>query len=123
MGDACDNCPALGNPRQKDGDADSLGNACDNCPHRANPLQEDGDADGAGDVCDNCPATANPSQHDLDQDAQGDECDLDDGVVLFTVIGRPRVEWQDDPAYSLVTLYRGRLAPLRAGGSRAAAYC
>jgi hypothetical protein len=47
-----DNCPALPNALQVDGDSDGLGNLCDICPDDSDPLQTDSDGDGAGDACD-----------------------------------------------------------------------
>jgi hypothetical protein len=47
-----DNCPAVANLDQANGDPDPVGDACDNCPVLANPGQEDNDLDGAGDACD-----------------------------------------------------------------------
>ncbi|MFH1726564.1 MAG: LamG-like jellyroll fold domain-containing protein [Elusimicrobiota bacterium] len=95
LGDACDNCPAVGNPDQADPDSDGLGSACDNCPDASNSDQADADGDGAGDACDacphdadndadddgvcggvdNCPDTPNPEQADPDGDGLGNECD------------------------------------------------
>jgi hypothetical protein len=73
--DADDNCPAVANDNQADGDADGEGDACDACPADA-----DNDADGDG-VCgdvDACPG----GDDNLDSDADGtadfcDTCPLD----------------------------------------------
>jgi parallel beta-helix repeat protein len=94
-----DNCPAIFNPDQRDGDHDGPGDSCDNCEFTANPDQEDSDEDGAGDACDgctdtdedgfanpgfpasigcaidNCPHTPNPAQGDGDRDQVGNVCD------------------------------------------------
>ncbi len=53
IGDACDNCPALGNPDQSDADHDGRGDACDSCI--------DVDGDGYGD-----PASAGCADASLD---------------------------------------------------------
>ena len=86
-GDACDNCPAVANADQANGDVvivdsisippsgwfyftapapDSLGDACDNCPSVPNDAQVNSDGDSHGDACDNCPTTNNESQDDSD---------------------------------------------------------
>jgi hypothetical protein len=75
-GNVPDNCPALFNPDQTDGDGDADGDPCDNCPARANEDQVDRDADGRGDACDNCAAVPNAFQADGDGDADGDACDV-----------------------------------------------
>lgn len=75
-GDVCDTCPLLSNPDQKDSDGDGIGDACDNCIGTANPDQKDTDGDGIPDGCDNCPNLRNPDQKDGDRDGLGDACDL-----------------------------------------------
>ncbi len=112
----CDNCIVVANADQANGDSDTLGNACDNCPLVTNPGQQDADDDDVGDACDNCPSIANHRQFNIDLDTQGDACDLNDGLTLFTVIGKPRVNWQSDPSFTRYQLYRGSLSVLLAGG-------
>ena len=102
IADAQDNCPAVANADQADGDLDpdtklpapdGIGDACDNCPQLANADQLDADRDSVGEVCDNCPSGCNarpgfqcfnPNQSDRDIDRQtgepradgvGDVCD------------------------------------------------
>src|SRR5262249_34857169 len=75
-GDACDNCPSVPNPDQKNSDGDRFGDVCDNCPLVANDDQADPDGDGLGSACDNCPANANIDQTDSDGDGIGDVCEL-----------------------------------------------
>jgi len=62
--DAEDNCPAVYNPFQEDGNDDGIGDAC-----------EDFDADGVVNAWDNCPTTTNSRQVDKDGNGVGDVCD------------------------------------------------
>ena len=60
VADADDNCPAVGNPDQRDHDDDRVGDACDVCPGIADPAQADTTEsvpDGVGDACDPWPTT------------------------------------------------------------------
>ena len=81
-GDACDNCPAVVNADQADGDGDGFGDACDNCPGQADPAQLDGDADGTGDGCDNCVDVPNADQGNADRGAF--ECGACDDIAGCT---------------------------------------
>jgi hypothetical protein len=67
--DANDNCPALANAGQEDGDQDDIGDVCD--------TEDNSDVDGDGfpNDQDNCPQVPN-DQADADQDNVGDACDL-----------------------------------------------
>jgi len=70
--DGVDNCPAVSNPDQADGDGDGIGDACDTV------VGGDTDGDGVLDGDDNCPGDHNPLQEDFDGDGDGDACDTDD---------------------------------------------
>jgi hypothetical protein len=100
----------------QDCDGDGVRNDIDNCPDIYNPDQQDSDGEGLGDACDNCQVTANPPQADLDGDDEGDVCDPDDGVILFTRIKHPLVQWQSDPVFNVYNLYRSSLEILRQEG-------
>jgi hypothetical protein len=63
---AGDNCAAVFNPDQFDGDGNGVGDAC-----------EDYDGDEVLNACDNCPAHGNRNQKDSDGDGLGDACDPD----------------------------------------------
>ncbi len=71
--DGLDNCPAVANNSQTDGDGDGIGDACDLV------VGLDTDGDGIADANDNCPANPNPGQADVDNDGIGDACDLPPG--------------------------------------------
>jgi len=58
VGADCDNCPAVRDPSQADGDSDDVGDACDNCPDTPNEDQVDTNGDGLGDACTFPPADA-----------------------------------------------------------------
>jgi hypothetical protein len=64
-----------------DADGDGVADDVDNCPAVANAGQANGDTDALGDACDNCPAAWNPSQADADSDGPGDACDPACGTV------------------------------------------
>lgn len=63
--DRIDNCPAIANATQANGDHDALGDACD----------LDNDGDGVADTVDNCPQVPNADQADEDKDKIGNACE------------------------------------------------
>ena len=86
VSDEVDSCPVDAN-EGNDTDRDQIDNACDVCPEVFDPLQRDLDGDETGDACDddldndeiidtldNCPTRYNLEQIDLDQDGVGDAC-------------------------------------------------
>jgi hypothetical protein len=62
--DVEDNCKAVWNPGQEDGNGDGVGDAC-----------EDYDGDNVVNACDNCPTVTNSSQRDNNRNNAGDACD------------------------------------------------
>lgn len=60
-----------------DTDGDDVLDVEDNCPAIFNPEQEDGDSDARGNYCDNCRLLANAAQIDTDNDGFGNRCDAD----------------------------------------------
>jgi hypothetical protein len=76
-----DNCKALYNPDQADGNGDGVGDAC-----------EDYDGDNVVNRCDNCPTVTNSSQRDGNNNALGDACDGDKPSDCFfqtSAVGGP----------------------------------
>lgn len=82
-----------------DRDEDGVLDRGDNCPAVANINQADGDADLVGNSCDNCSAAANADQNDTNGDGYGNRCDADlngsgqvtaaDYALLRSVLGQP----------------------------------
>jgi len=70
-----DNCPAVSNPNQEDGDCDGTGDACDGLTNCIAGVDCDDDCDGVPNQTDNCQYYWNPSQADNDSDSIGNACD------------------------------------------------
>ena len=107
--DSCDNCPLHANPDQKDservnaGGPDGVGDVCDNCVNIYNPRiwfntnetrQPDLDGDGVGDACDNCPSKNNTDQlPSLDPFVSaGRACDCSQVFLNSKYVGNSAVE-------------------------------
>jgi hypothetical protein len=87
-GDGEDNCPAIANSDQADGDRDAVGDACDRFP---DDPTNDRDDDGIGGQDDNCPRVANRRQRNWDGDRRGDACDRSARVALSRATRAGRV--------------------------------
>lgn len=74
-----DGCPALEGAQSEDSDGVFVGEDCDACPDVIDPRQEYVDVDGIGDACDGC------EDHDGDGYGEGSDCESDcddtDGAV------------------------------------------
>jgi hypothetical protein len=108
IGDACDNCPDLCNPKQVESltapfDADAVGSVCDNCEHDNNgdcavqPARCDLNQDGTTTAAE----SAVGNQRNTDGDTFGDACDSDDDndTVQDGLDNCPKLSnlTQDDP--------------------------
>jgi hypothetical protein len=95
VADPFDNCPALANPEQLDGDSDAVGDACDRSR----------DGDSVSDDSDNCAGVSNPAQLDTDRDGFGNACDADYsndllvGAPDFLALGRAFGATLGNPRY------------------------
>lgn len=86
---ANDLCAELPGLQTADSDGDGIGDACDNCPLLGNAAQTDTDGDGIGDGCDNCVSTANSGQADANGDGVGDACESAATGCLLSIPVRP----------------------------------
>ena len=81
MADGADNCPSIANADQLDDDSDLVGDVCDNCTGVANPRVA------AGFLTTNTWATLTGGQRDDDHDGYGNKCDAKFPGTLGTAVG------------------------------------